>query len=270
MKNFITLLLGLLCTLTVAAQNPDSLSNAPLSQAELEPSYSPEQAWNVANEAYIAGDFARAEELYERIVADDKQSLKLYFNLANACFKQNKLGKAILYYNRALQLSPADEDVRHNLAIAESMTKDRIDQVPEFFLKTWMRTVRNTLSCRSWTIVSLAMLAATLVLGLMFVLAQRLALRKGGFYGMLIGLLLFVVTTWFAASERRSMLDREAAVVMTSTASVKSSPDRSATDLFVLHEGTTLRIVGVLDEWSEVVIADGKKGWIESDKIEQI
>ena len=66
------------------------------------------------------------------------------------------------------------------------------------------------------------------------------------------------------------MLDREAAVVISSAAPVKSSPDRSATDLFVLHEGTTLRVVSTLDEWSEVVIADGKKGWIESGKIERI
>ncbi len=270
MKNFMILLLGLLCTLSVSAQSSDSLAGAPLSQAELEPSYSPEQAWIAANEAYITGDFALAEKHYERIVSDGKQSLKLYFNLANTYFKQNKLGKAILYYNRALQLSPADEDVRHNLAIAESLTKDRIEQVPEFFLVTWLRSIRNMLSCQNWTIVSFVMLAATLILGLIFLLAQRMALRKTGFYAMVVTLILFVITTWFAASERRAMINREAAVVMTSTASVKSSPDRSATDLFVLHEGTTLRVVGALDEWREVVIADGKKGWIESNKIEQI
>ena len=211
MKNFMILLLGLLCTVSVSAQNTDSLATKPLTQAELEPSYSPEQAWSDANEAYIAGEFARAEELYERIVADDKHSLKLYFNLANACFKQNELGKAILYYKRALRLSPGDEDVRHNLAIAEGMTKDRIEQVPEFFLKTWLRSVRNTLSCRSWTIASLAMLAITLILGLLFVLSQRLVLRKVGFYGVLVTALLFVATTWFAASERDVMLDREEA-----------------------------------------------------------
>ena len=118
--------------------------------------------------------------------------------------------------------------------------------------------------------IFLCLLAIAFVLGLLFVLSQRLAVRKGGFYGMAVALLLFVVTTCFAAVERRVMLDRAEAVVMSSTASVKSSPDRSATDLFVLHEGTTLRVVGTLDEWSEVVIADGKKGWIESDKIEQI
>ena len=263
-------MLGVLCTLSVAAQEPDSLDRKPLTQAELEPSYTPEQAWNAANEAYIAGDFARAERLYDRIVADGKLSMKLYFNLANACFKQNELGKSILYYRRALRLAPGDEDVRHNLAIAESQTKDRIESVPEFFVKTWLRQVRNLLSCRTWTAISLVALAAALALALLFVLSQRLAVRKLGFYGMVVALLLFVVTTSFAAVERRVMLDREEAVVMSSTASVKSSPDRSATDLFVLHEGTKLRILTEVDGWYEVVIADGKKGWIESHTVEQI
>lgn len=270
MRKFFIFLLGAFCALAAVAQTPDSLASKPLTQAELEPSYSPEQAWSAANEAYIAGDFARAEELYEQIVADGKLSTKLYFNLANSYFKQDKLGEAILYYHRALRLDPGDEDVRHNLAIAESLTKDRIESVPEFFLKTWLRSVRNMLSCRSWTIISLVMLALALVLGLFYLLSQRLAVRKGGFYGMAVALLLFVMTTLFAATERRVMLDREEAVVISTTASVKSSPDRSATDLFVLHEGTVLRVIGELDEWREVVIADGKKGWIESNKIEQI
>lgn len=270
MRNLLIFLLSLFCTVSVAAQESDSLGRKTLTQAELEPSYSPEQAWTSANEAYITGDFARAEELYDRIVADGKESDKLYFNLANACFKQNELGKAILYYNRALRLSPGDEDVRHNLAIAETLTKDRIERVPEFFVKTWLRQVRNLLSCKAWTLLSLILFGVTLILTLIFVLAQRLAVRKVGFYGMVVTLLLFIAASWFAAVERRVMLDREDAVVMSSSVSVKSSPDRSATDLFVLHEGTTLRVVGTLDEWSEVIIADGKKGWVESAKIEQI
>lgn len=270
MRKFLVFMLGALCTLSVAAQEPDSLTSKPLTQAELEPSYTPEQAWSSANEAYIAGEYDRAERLYDRIVADGKHSMKLYFNLANACFKQNKLGKAILYYNRALQLAPSDEDVRHNLALAEAQTKDRIEAVPEFFVKSWLRNVRNLLSCRTWTVISLVALAVALILGLLYVLSQRLSLRKGGFFGMAIALLLFITTTWFAAVDRRVMLDREGAVVMATAAPVKSSPDRSATDIFVLHEGTTLRVVSTLDEWSEVVIADGKKGWIESSKIERI
>ncbi len=65
------------------------------------------------------------------------------------------------------------------------------------------------------------------------------------------------------------MLDDTSAVVMTASTAVKSSPDKSSTDLFVLHEGTVVTITNRLDG-CEVVIADGKKGWVEGRKIEII
>ena len=87
---------------------------------------------------------------------------------------------------------------------------------------------------------------------------------------VLVAALLFVLTTGFAVGERRSLLDRSEAVVMSSSAAVKSAPDKAATDLFVLHEGTSVRITGELDRWCEITIADGKKGWIERSKIEAV
>ena len=80
----------------------------------------------------------------------------------------------------------------------------------------------------------------------------------------------FMLTTWFALGERREMLDDSQAVVMSLSTAVKSSPDRSATDLFVLHEGTLVEITNRLDGWCEITIADGKKGWLESKTIETI
>ena len=270
MKNFMILLLGLLCTVSVSAQNTDTLATKPLTQAELEPSYSPEQAWSDANEAYIAGEFARAEELYERIVADDKHSLKLYFNLANACFKQEELGRAILYYHRALRLQPGDADIRYNLSVAEARTKDTIDKIPEFFLTTWMRALRHTMSSTAWSVISILALVVMLSLVLFYLLARRLSLRKTGFYGMLVALFVFILTTWFAAAGRTEQIGEHEAVVVSLSAAVKASPDSSSTDLFVLHEGTVVEITNRLGDWCEVMIADGKKGWTQQGKIEVI
>lgn len=231
---------------------------------------SPEYLWNEANSAYINGDFAKAADLYGRIAAEGLQSAELWYNYANACFRTGDNAHAILYYNRALLLSPSDEDIRHNLAIAESLTKDHIEEVPEFVLNVWMRTVRNSLDERVWTLLSVLLFALALAGGLLFLLGQRTAARKGGFYAMTAALLLCIAATAFAASQRTAVKAREGAIVMSSAAPVKSHPDRSATDLFVLHEGTKVRVVETLDRWSEIVIADGNKGWIESDKIERI
>lgn len=226
--------------------------------------------WNEGNKAYIEGNYDKAIEEYNTILGRGEYSMKLYFNLANAYFKSDKIGKAILYYNKALRLAPSQEDVRYNLSIAEAKTKDRIAVVPEFFLNRWLVVVRNSMSCMAWGVLSLVMFAFVLIFALLFLLASRIRWRKAGFYGAMVALILFVATTAFAVSSRNDMLSHDEAVVMSSAISVKSSPDNSATDLFVLHEGTKVHILSEMDEWCEVVIADGKKGWCETKHIEEI
>lgn len=228
------------------------------------------ERWEMGNKAYMDGAYDKAVEEYSAILEGGEYSMELYYNLANAYFKMEKIGKAILYYNKALRIALSQEDVLHNLAIAETRTKDKITAVPEFFLHRWMRVVRNSVSCNAWGALSLLFFALILTFALLFLLASRLGVRKAGFYGALCSLLLFVATTAFAISSRNDILTKDEAVVISSAISVKSSPDRSATDLFVLHEGTKLRIVAEFDEWVEVVIADGKKGWTERKNIETI
>ena len=226
--------------------------------------------WEAGNRAYIDGNYEKAIEEYSVIIDGGEYSMKLYYNLANAYFKLGKMGKAILYYNKALRIAPSQDDIRHNLALAEAQTKDRITVIPEFFLNRWLRTVRNAMSCTAWSVLSLLSLALILVFALLFLLASRIRWRKVGFYCAVCAAVLFIVTTAFALSSRKDMLSHNEAIVLSSAISVKSSPDRSATDLFVLHEGTKVRILSEMDEWNEVVIADGKKGWVEAKNIEEI
>lgn len=264
------LLISLLLSVSVAVQAQPADSLDAEARPEAVAQLSPEQLWDAAGTAYVNGNFVGAIEAYEQLLARGLSSAKLYYNLGNAYFKSDRLGKAVVSYRRALRLAPGDEDARYNLSVAEARTKDDIEQLPEFFLAGWMRSVRRTMNCTAWSIVSLAALACALALVLLYLLAQRLAWRKAGFYGMLVAALLFVAATSFAAGERREMLDRSQAVVMTASAAVKSSPDKSATDLFVLHEGTPVRISDRLDGWCEITIADGKKGWLEARKLETI
>ncbi|MDE5621918.1 MAG: tetratricopeptide repeat protein [Alistipes sp.] len=262
--------LCLLLASAVQAQPADSLGTEPRPALREPAELTPGQLWDAAGTAYINGNFVGAVEAYEQLLDRGLSSAKLYYNLGNAYFKSDRTGKAVLAYRRALRLAPGNEDVRYNLSVAEARTKDDIEQVPEFFLSEWLRGVRQSMSCTAWSILSLAALAAALALVLLYLLAQRLVWRKAGFYGMLVAVTLFVAATSFAAGGRREMLDRSQAVVMVSSTAVKSSPDKSATDLFVLHEGTVLRITEELDGWCEITIADGKKGWLESRKIERI
>ena len=84
-----------------------------------------------------------------------------------------------------------------------------------------MREARHTMSCTAWSVLSLVLLACALALFLVYLLAQRLSLRKAGFYGTVVAVLLCMLTTWFALGERREMLDDTSAVVMTASTAVK-------------------------------------------------
>ena len=254
-----------------ATPQTDTLAVEATEQPATKPqSITPEALWEQAAAAYNNANYDQAIEAYMAILSQGLHSAKLYYNLANAHFKKNELGKAILYYNRALRLKPGDEDIRHNLEYAESSTKDSIEEIPEFFLTTWVRAIRLTLSGNTWTILSLVMLALALGMALLFLLSQRLSLRKTGFYMMSTAAVLFIITTLFAISDRKTNVGHTEAIVMSSSVSIKSSPDRAATELFVLHEGTKLTIGDTIEGWAEVRIADGRKGWIETSRIEKI
>lgn len=234
------------------------------------PQKSVEELWQQGEQAYRDGTYAEAVEAYEAILSQNMESAELYYNVGNAYFKDNKLGKAILFYNRALLLDPSDEDTQHNLQFARAKTKDNIEKLPEFFFVRWVREVRDWMSCDAWTLFSLVSLFVAVVALLVYLLVRRVAARKAGFFVMIVAAVLFVIMTLFAASSHTRLTERNRAVVMSSAVSVKSSPDKNSTELFVLHEGTELIVGGVDGEWLEVQIADGRTGWIESNYIEKI
>ena len=266
MRYIISFVALVLTTFTAVAQS-DSTAVETLQQVEV---LDNNALWNSANQAYIDGDFLSAVKLYSAIENRGFYSARLYYNLGNAYFKSGELGKSILYYNRALVISPSMEDAKHNLEIAEAQTKDNISVVPEFFLNRWMRLLRSSITCTAWSVLSVVFFAMIAIFMLLFLLGTALQLRKIGFYGTVVALLFFIFTTIFAISSRNNILNRSEAVVMSSAISVKSSPDRLATDLFVLHEGTKVTVSSEVDGWCEVTISDGKKGWTESSHLERI
>lgn len=226
--------------------------------------------WDKANHAYTNGDYQAAIGGYDSIVNSGYGSAKLYYNLGNAYFKDKQIGKAILNYNKAQRLAPSDNDIRHNLVIAGGFVKDRIEVVPEFFLKTWLRSLMTSASSNSWAVFSLVFLAAALAMVALYLLSSRILYRKTGFYGGIVLVCCFVAAVVFSSIERRAITDPDEAVIMLTAAPVKSSPDANSKDIFVLHEGTVVRVLTSLGAWREVMIADGNKGWVDVKSIEMI
>ena len=223
-----------------------------------------------ADSAYVNGNYQEAIKVYESLLKQG-ESAELYYNLGNAYYRTENITRAVLNYERALLLSPGDGDIRFNLQIARSKTIDKIVPESEMFFVTWYRSLVNIMSVDGWGRMALVSLALVIVLFLVYLFSARVWVQKVGFFGGGILLVVFVFSNFFAWQQRLQLLNREGAIVVAPSVTVKSTPAQNGTDLFILHEGTKVVITdGSMKSWREIRLADGKKGWIESKKIELI
>ena len=223
-----------------------------------------------ADSAYIRGQYQHAIKDYEMLLKQGA-SADLYYNLGNAYYRSENITRAVLNYERALLLSPGDRDVRFNLQIARAKTIDKIVPESEMFFFTWYRSLVNLMSVDAWAWTALIALALLIVLLLVYLFSERIWLRKVGFFGGFVLLILFALSNLFAWQQKQDLLFRKGAIVISPSVTVKSTPAKNGTDLFILHEGTKVSITdGTMKGWMGIRIADGKEGWIESNMIEEI
>ena len=225
---------------------------------------------NAANKAYNEGEYMQAVGLYKQVTDQGFESAELYYNLGNACFKSNQTTSAILYYEKARKLDPTDPDILFNLSLANSRIIDKIEPVPEFFVKKWFRSIRETLSPDEWAWLSVISFLVVLAAGLMFLLSSSIIIRKISFWTAAI--LLFISLSSIALAYRSHSwhTGRHEAIIFTPTITVKSSPNENSVDLFVIHEGTKVEITDELEDWSEIRIANGSIGWVKKDVFQRI
>lgn len=223
-----------------------------------------------ADSAYVRGNYQQAIKAYEQLLTEGV-SADLYYNLGNAYYRTDNITRAVLNYERALLLAPADGDIRFNLQMARSKTIDKVVPESEMFFVTWYRSVVNLASVDGWARCALCSLALAIVLALLYLFASRIALRKVGFFGACAMLLLFVLSNLFAQAQKNQQADRRGAIIIRSSVPVKSTPAKNGTDLFLLHEGTKVVITDMtMQEWREIRVGDGKQGWVETSQIEVI
>jgi hypothetical protein len=223
-----------------------------------------------ADSAYAAGRYQDAIKGYT-VLLKQGASADLYYNLGNAYYRSEDITHAVLNYERAYLLSPGDKDIRHNLQMARSKTIDKITPESEFFFVTWMRALVNFMGVDDWAHTALIALALAIILALIYLFADIVWLRKLGFFGGALLLVVFVLSNVFAFVQRQELVHHRGAIIMGSAVNIKSTPAQNGTDLFILHEGTRVDIIDdQMQQWKQVRVADGKEGWVEAKQIEAI
>lgn len=224
----------------------------------------------MADSAYQKEDYTGAIRMYEQIAANGYESASLFYNLGNAYYKSGENAKALLWYERALKLDPADEDIQHNIAFVNRKIIDKIDAVPETLFAQWWRNVTNLMTERQWAVLSIiGSFLLFLSIGA-YLFARNGGVRTTGFVTFWISIIIIVFSVIFASKQKENATHHNEAIVMDLVVDAKNSPSATGKNLFVIHEGLKVQITNEMNGWVEIRLPNGEKGWIAQNSIEKI
>lgn len=223
-----------------------------------------------ADAEYAKGNYQQAATDYKELLRGC-ESAELYYNLGNSYYRLGNITQSVIAYERAQRLSPADNDVRFNLEFVRSKTIDKIVPVDEMFFVSWYHSLVNMFNIGGWARTATITFIMALALAMLFLLGSNVWMRKTGFYGSIICILVFAISNIFALQQKQAFENRNRAVVVAPTINVKKTPSDTGTDAFVIHEGTSVEITDrTMKDWYSVKLADGKEGWLKTSQIEVI
>ncbi len=223
-----------------------------------------------ADGEYAKGNYQQAIAEYEQLLKEGA-SPALFYNLGNAYYRTENITRAVLNYERAIKLSPTDNDIRHNLQLARSKTIDKVAPRNDMFFITWYRSLVNMMSVDGWAWLAVISISLALLLVLLYLFAENLLLRKIGFFGGLLFLVFFIMSNIFAFQQKAILQNHSGAIVVAPSASIKKTPEAGGVDQSVVHEGTRVDIVDdTMKDWKAIRLDDGREGWIQTAQIERI
>ncbi|NQT26693.1 tetratricopeptide repeat protein [candidate division KSB1 bacterium] len=220
---------------------------------------------------YQAGQIEEALASFQQILNSDVEAGPVYYNMGNCYYKLGEIGLAIVHYERAMRLMPGNEDVRFNLGLANQVIVDQIEVHNDFIL---IRIWRGFLYLFSIPMF-LVTLAGLYVMTVLFIIIRMLT-RSGsvrfvfGRLAILSGIVLLILGLSYLARVQDSK-NRVEAIILSEKVDVMSAPlTQGGTEVFVLHEGTKVRLDRERDEWVEIILPDRKVGWVKRGVLEVI
>jgi len=240
------------------------------SNSEIRSAVFPEDEFRKGIELYTSGKYQEALDVWVPIYKSGFRTPNLCYNIGNAYFKINDVPHAIIFYERALLLKPADEDIRYNLQVARTYVVDRFTEIPELFFVTWYNFISLLLSSDKWAFISIITFVLCMAFTLIYLLTSAYRLKVAGFWLATVMLIISFASLCFSIRNRNLIYKSDKAIIVSSQVNGKSAPDNSGTDLFLIHEGTKVTVTDALGEWYEIKLPDGNKGWVPSNSLEKI
>lgn len=226
--------------------------------------------FNKANQLYEEGKYEESIAEYERVVNSGIENGYVYYNLGNAYFKNKRLGRAILSFERAKRLLPRDEDIRANLEYLKLLKVDKIETSKPGWIAQLVIGLHNLFSLVEMTVIVWILYVILCTKIIVFILSQSPKLRSAVLHigGIILALLILTGISLFVKIQAAE--STKTAIVMTTEADARSGPGDEYTKMFTLHEGTEVKIRQSREGWHLISIPGGKGGWIEAEVVERI
>ena len=224
-----------------------------------------------ANGRYERGEYAEAAHMYEALIDRGYRDTAVYYNLGNTHLESGDLGRAVLNYLRAEELSPRDPDILANLELARSRTVDQIEAEGDSLVASISDFGRRWATAGEFGAAAFLLWAASaLAVGALILrpaLPRRAILRSGAavaFAAMLASLVLLLSMLYSNPYDNTG-------VVTVRTVEVLSGPGPQYSEEFTLHSGAQVRLVDSRHGWLRVALPGGElQGWAPSHAIEPV
>jgi len=223
-----------------------------------------------ATQDYANGNYEAAIKKYEEIIGDNQESVALYYNLGNAHYKLDHIAPSIYYYEKALKLDPTNEDVKNNLAFANNMTIDAIEAtMPTGFQKIREKTI-GAFSSETWAKIAVVGIFVFVIFFIWYYFSVKSLSKKALFSVSMLGAVVFMLSFVFAFVEHRNALKENFGIIFSEEASIKAEPNPKASDAFLLHEGTKIKLLDSFNGYYKLEIADGRQGWVNQNNVKAL
>jgi len=241
MKNIVAFLL--LFTSIISAQNASSL-------------------FSEANNLYKEGKYQDALNLYKQIENQKSYSSELYYNIGNCYYKLNQVAPTIYNYEKSLALNPQNEDAQNNLIIAKRLTLDRIEKLPQTLFQKLDKQLFQQFHYETWAIITIVLSIIASILFLLFYFSNIPSKKRLFFVASISCFLLLISTFLISFQQYNTTSNNIEAIIFSKETGVNNAPTINSEEVFILHEGTKVRILDTVDDWNKIKLIDGKIGWI--------
>ena len=224
------------------------------------------QSFEIAEKAYRNGDYGRACFVYETAINEGKHSTQLYNNLGIAYLKDNKLGKSILAFERALRLNPNNREAQQNLAYAKQQIQQPVKKAPGQGIPEWWQNSYLILSSTLWAVLFILLLST----GILSSLVARYQKKNKIYYSTLCCFLFSVPVFLLGQARTNYDLGSNEAIVIRKQLGLRTKAELQDKEAWTIYEGTKVQLQKQKDNWYKIRLLNGLEGWVPAQMISPI